>query len=179
MGCILSNESEGAVVFEAGGGGRYRGIPMIPGWDWVAMSTMAVILKFEIKRDCCGDISTSIEPLINTVIGQNIAGAGYTLAAVFLPVVTQGKQRGLPMDMDSAGCKVLAKAMCIFQKDLHGPPIPQETLFLKAAMKIKVNSWNFFNPIKVDGYERLYGQLAQAGLCIYKTALLLYIYDPI
>merc|ERR1719450_1991983 len=65
--------------------------------------------------------------------------------------------------MEVAGWRtVLAKAMCIFQKDLHTPPIPQETLFLKAAMNIKVNHWSF-DAIRVEGYEGLYDQLGQAG----------------
>ena len=165
MGCICSNESEGAVVFEAYSRGRHRGIPVIPSWNGVEVSTIAVLLRFEMRRGCCGDISTSIELLLNTITGQNLAGAGYKLVAVFLPIVTTGKQnqRGLPMDMDSAGCQVLAKAMCIFQKDLNGVSYPQETLFLKAPIKIKTNNWNFSNPVKVEGYQRLYDQMAQAG----------------
>merc|ERR1712179_543319 len=52
--------------------------------------------------------------------------------------------------------------MCIFQKDNHGPPQPQQTLFLKAPMTIKVNHWSS-SAIEVKGYEGLYSQLAQAG----------------
>merc|ERR1712038_1340504 len=104
-----------------------------------------------------------MEPLLNTIIAQNIAGAGYNLAAVFLPVVSQGKQRGQPMDMQRSGfMTVIAKAMCIFQMDLHSNPLPQETIFLKAAMNIKTVPFSF-DAIRVEGYEGLYDQLGQAG----------------
>ena len=166
MGCC--NSTEGAVISDGSSqpagqqNVQSRVIPTIPGWDGVAVATMPVAVQFEMKGGW-GSITTSIEPLLNTIMAQNIAGAGYNLAAVFLPVISQGKQRGQPMDMERAGfMTVLAKAMCIFQMDLHYSPIPQETLFLKAAMNIKVKHFSF-NAISVEGYEGLYDQLGQAG----------------
>ena len=135
MGCCSS--SEGAVISEGSSqpaGQQYirsTGIPQIPGWDGVGVATLPVGVQFEMKGGW-GSVTTSIEPLFNTILAQNIAGAGYNLAAVFLPVISQGKQRGQPMDMQVAGWRTcLAKAMCIFQMDLHYAQTPQETLFLK------------------------------------------------
>ena len=177
MGCC--NSTEGAVISEgssepAAGQQNVRstGIPTIPGWDGVGVATVPVAVQFEMKGGW-GSITTSIEPLLNTIMAQNIAGAGYNLAAVFLPVISQGKQKGQPMDMEAAGWRtVLAKAMCIFQMDLHYSPMPQETLFLKAAMNIKVKHFSF-DAISVEGYEGLYNQLGQAGK--YQITILLYI----
>ena len=175
MGCCSS--SEGAVISEGSSqpaGQQYirsTGIPQIPGWDGVGVATLPVGVQFEMKGGW-GSVTTSIEPLFNTILAQNIAGAGYNLAAVFLPVISQGKQRGQPMDMQVAGWRTcLAKAMCIFQKDLHGPGLAQETLFLQAPMAIKVNMWSS-SAIEVEGYQGLYGQLAQAGWYTNVTQLL-------
>ena len=181
MGCCSS--SEGAVISQGSsqpaGQQCYTtvrcgtaGIPQIPGWDGVGVATLPVSVQFEMKGGW-GSIKTSIEPLFNTILAQNIAGAGYSLAGVFLPVITQGKERGQPMDMQAAGWRTcLAKAMCIFQMDLHYGPIPQETLFLKAEMKIKVKNFSF-DAIRVEGYEGLYDQLSQAGTYITQVSMLL------
>ena len=173
MGCCSS--SEGAVISAGGSqpaGQQSTGIPTIPGWDGVGVATMPVAVEFEMKGGW-GSINCSMEPLLNTIMAQNVAGAGYNLAAVFLPVVSQGKQKGQPMDMQAKGWRtVLAKAMCIFQMDLHYSAIPQETLFLKAQMTIKVKNFSF-DAIRVEGYEGLYDQLGQAGTCITQTSILL------
>lgn len=180
MGCINSTTTEGAVISEGAGGSsqpvsqqnpQSTVIPTIPGWDGVAIATMPVQIEFEMKGRW-GGISTTMEPLLNTIMAQNIAGAGYKLAAVFLPVVSQGEHKGQPMDMKPAGWgTVLAKAMCIFQKDLHGPDLPQETLFLKAAMSINIRRWTS-SAIEVEGYQGLYSQLGQAGWHNCMTAIL-------
>ena len=162
MGCVQS--TEGVVLTEGQLNERSQGpsIPPIPCWDGVAISTMPVQVKFEMKGGW-GSISTSIEPLLNTIMAENVAGAGYNLAAVFLPIISQGKQKGQPMEIEPVGWRtVKASSMCIFQKDNHGPPPPQQTLFLKAPMTIKVNHWSS-SAIEVKGYEGLYSQLAQAG----------------
>ena len=176
MGCCSS--SEGTVIQEGecppagqantGSSGQGNVVPPIPGWDGVAVATMPIAVEFEMKGGW-GSVSASMEPLLNTIIAQNVAGAGYKLTAVFLPVVSQGKQKGEPMDMQRAGFRtIIAKAMCIFQMDLHSNPLPQETIFLKAAMNIKTVPFSF-DAIRVEGYEGLYDQLGQAGLYINKV----------
>merc|ERR1712179_411553 len=110
-----------------------------------------------------GGVTASMEPHFNTIMAQNTAGDGYTLAAVFLPVITQGKQKGQPMELEPSGWRtVTAKAMCIFKKDLHTPTVPQETLLLNAPMNIRTKPFSM-DGIQVEGYEGLYGQLVQAG----------------
>ena len=181
MGCVQST-TEGAVISKGDGNPQpvsqqqlqSTGVPAIPGWDGVAISTMPVQIEFEMKGNW-GGISASMEPLLNTIMAQNIAGAGHKLAAVFLPVVSQGKQKGQPMDMKPAGWRtVVAKAMCIFQKDLHGPDLSQETLFLQATMAIKINMWSS-SAIEVEGYQGLYGQLGQAGWYTNVTTMFSYL----
>ena len=126
------------------------------------MAAMPVQVSFEMKGGW-GSITASMEPLLNAIMAQNTAGDGYNLAAVFLPVVTQGKQRGQPMECEPSGWRsVTAKAMCIFQKDLHTPTVPQETLLLNTAMKIRTKHFSM-DAIQIEGYEGLYGQLVQAG----------------
>merc|ERR1712226_364379 len=126
------------------------------------MAAMPVQVSFEVKGGW-GSITASMEPLLNAIMAQNTAGDGYNLAAVFLPVVTQGKQRGQPMECEPSGWRsVTAKAMCIFQKDLHTPTVPQETLLLNAAMKMRTKHFSM-DAIQIEGYEGLYGQLVQAG----------------
>ena len=162
MGCASSTEgrvlSEGEHVQNVSS----TGIPPVPGWSGANISTLPMQVRFEMKGGW-GSISSNIEPLLNAIVAQNVAGEGYRLVAVFLPVISQGKERGQPMDMKPAGFRtVLAGAMCIFQKDLSLPPTPQETLFVRAPMKIKVNNWSF-NAIEVKGYEDLYAQLGNIG----------------
>ena len=172
MGCAQS--TEGVVLTKGQLNERSRGpsIPPIPDWDSVAVSTMPVQVKFKMKTGW-PTRSASIEPLLNTIMAQNVAGAGYNLAAVFLPILSQGDQSGQPLEIEEPkwGRTVNAGSMCIFQKDNHGPPQPQQTLFLKAPMTIKLNHWNS-SAIEVKGYEGLYSQLAQAGSYKYHTVSL-------
>ena len=181
MGCAQS--TEGVVISKGDGnppaGGNEQlqstlynfNVPAIPGWDGFAIATLPMTVEFEMKGTW-GGIKTSMEPLLNTIMAQNIAGTGHKLAAVFLPVLTQGKHKGQPMDLEHAGWNgYKAKAMCIFQKDLHGPGLSQETLFLQAPMEVKVKMWSS-SAIEVEGYEGLYGQLAQAGWYTNVTQLL-------
>merc|ERR1712096_584850 len=141
------------------------GVPVIPGWDGVAVSTLPVQVEFEMRGHwTLGGLSTSVELLLNSIIAQNIAGAGYTLAAVFLPVMSQGKQKGQPLDMKPVGLRtLLARAMCIFQKDQHVENLQVETLFLRANMEVKVNMWSS-SAVEVEGYQGLYTALGQAGV---------------
>ena len=173
MGCVQSTEGQvlskepGQAESGPSGGVQLMStddIPQIPGWDGVAMATMPVKVSFEMKGGW-GSVTASMEPLFNAIMAQNTAGDGYTLTAVFLPVTTQGKQRGQPMEQEPTGLTtVTARAMCIFQKDLHIPTAPQETLLLNAPMKIKTKPFSM-DPtyLQVEGYEGLYGQLVQAG----------------
>ena len=179
MGCAQS--TEGVVISKGDGNPQpvieqvleSAGVPAIPGWDGVAIATLPMTIEFEMKSTWGSSmVKASMEPLLNTIMAQNIAGTGHKLAAVFLPVVSQGKQKGEPMDFKQAGWgKREAKAMCIFQKDLHGPGLAQETLFLQAPMAVKVNMWSS-STIEVEGYQGLYGQLAQAGWYTNVTQLL-------
>lgn len=172
MGCV---ESKGGVVHgpgEGGSGGSGPGpaqggmaisIPTIPGWDGVPMSTMPIQVEFLMKGSW-GSIKTSMDPLTNTIIAPNTAGAGYKFAAVFLPVNhVEGKKKGQPLDGAPSGfMSFKGRAMCIFQKDHHNPDGPLETLFLKAPMTVTA-VMSFTSPTEVSGYQGLYSQLGQAG----------------
>ena len=117
-----------------------------------------VLVAFEIKVGW-GSIDSNIEPLNNAIVAQNVAGDGYRLVAVFLPVFIEGKHKGKPVDMKRYE---YFRAMCIFQKGSSMPPTLQETLFVQAPMKIKVNNWSL-NAVEVKGYEELYAQLGNIG----------------
>ena len=166
MGCTSSTEGRVLSEGEHVQNGSTTGIPSVPGWSGANISTLPMQVQFEMKGGW-GSIDSNIEPLINAIQAQNVAGDGYRLVAVFLPVFVEGKYRGKPIDMKASGTNclsrcILAGAMCIFQKDLSIPPTPQETLFIEAPMKIKVNNWSS-NAIEVKGYEELYAQLGNIG----------------
>ena len=163
MGCIHSTEGvvhssqPGAPSFTPG---NVINIPAIPGWDGVALSTQNVCVEIELTSTWSGT-ETSFGILTNTIMAQ--ARAGYRLSAVFLPVFTDGKQKGQPVDGKAVGLRTfMGRAMCIFQKDLHYQEVPQETMFLKAPMTLKAVMMSS-SPIEVGGYQGLYGQLQHAG----------------
>ena len=165
MGCVQSTEGQ-VLSNEPGQPGAVptmsTAIPQIPGWNGVGMSVMPVLVAFEMKGGW-GELTASMEPFLNAIMAQNTAGQGYSLAAVFLPVITQGKQKGQPMEMEPSGWRtVTAKAMCIFQKNSHAPMAPLETLLLQSTMKQKYKHFSF-DAIQIEGYEGLYSQLSQAG----------------
>ena len=165
MGCVQSTEGQ-VLSNEPGQPGTAptmsTAIPQIPGWNGVGMSVMPVLVAFEMKGGW-GELTASMEPFLNAIMAQNTAGQGYSLAAVFLPVITQGKQKGQPMEMEPSGWRtVTAKAMCIFQKNSQAPMAPLETLLLQSTMKQKYKHFSF-DAIQIEGYEGLYSQLTQAG----------------
>ena len=167
MGCSSSTEgraySEGEHVQNVSS----TDIPSVPGWSGDNITTLPMHIRLEMNEGW-KSTKSNIEPLINATVAQNVAGEGYRLVAVFLPVIQQWKARGRPMDMDRAGLRtMLAGAMCIFQKDLSMPPTPQETLFEQASMQIKVDNLSNTvvrtDAIEVEGYEDLHAQLGNIG----------------
>jgi len=161
MGCaqstdgqVLSNE-----MGQAGAGQTMSmGVPSVPGWNGIPNAIMHIRVSFEIKGGW-SELSASMDPLLNAIMAQNTAGQGYSLAAVFLPVVTQGQ----PMEMERKGWRTItAYCMCIFQKNANAPMAPLETLLLKSTMKQKTRQFSI-DAIQIEGYEGLYGQLGQAG----------------
>ena len=156
MGCVQSQEDPSpnkAVI----------NVPVIPGWDGVPMATMSVQAEIELKGTW-GGINASMDPLMNSIVAANTAGAGFKLAAAFLPVHGQGKQKGMPLDGFQSGWNSFTgRVMCIYQRDLRDPVVPLETMFLQAPITIHANLFNFSNPLEVTGYQGMYGQLGQAG----------------
>ena len=165
MGCAQSTEGQ-VLSNEPGQAGAGQtmsmGVPSIPGWNGTPNAIMPIRVSFEMKGGW-GELSASMDPLLNAIMAQNTAGEGFSLAAVFLPVVTQGKQRGQPMEMEPKGWRTItAFCMCIFQKNANAPMAPLETLLLKSTMKQKYRHFSM-DAIQIEGYEGLYGQLGQAG----------------
>ena len=158
MGCASSTEGRVLSEGEHVQNGSTTAIPPVPGWNGAKISTLPMQVQFEIKVGW-GSIDSNIEPLSKAIVAQNVAGDGYRLVAVFLPVFIEGKHKGKPVDMKRYE---YFRAMCIFQKDLSMPPTPQETLFVQAPMKIKVNNWSL-NAVEVKGYEELYAKLGNIG----------------
>ena len=170
MGCI--NSTEGVIHSQADGAFQPSpnnqmsiiSVPVIPGWDGVAISTIPTHVEFTIQTNWNGTES-SMQTLNNTIMAQNTAGAGYKLAAVFLPINTHDqKKKGQPLDGKPIGFRtILGRAMCIFQKDLHDPKVPLETLFLQAPLTVSQSATWSSEQVQVSGYQGLYGQLGQAG----------------
>ena len=165
MGCVQSTEGQ-VLSTEPGQAGAIQtvsnAVPSIPGWNGVPTSVMPVHVAFEMKGGW-GELTASMDPLTNAIMAQNTAGQGYSLAAVFLPVITQGKQKGQPVEMEPLGWRSInAKCMCIFQKNAHAPMVPLETLLLQSTMKQKYKPFSG-NAVEIEGYEELYAQLGQAG----------------
>ena len=140
-------------------------VPNIPGWNGIPIAIMPVHVSFEMKMSM-RKLTASTDAIMainNAIMAQNTAGDGYSLAAVFLPVVTQGKQRGEPVEAERTGRRtVTVKCMCIFQKNAHTPIAPLETLLLQSTMTQKYRPYTS-NALQVEGYEGLYGQLTEAG----------------
>ena len=128
---------------------------------------MPVQVTFEMKRTW-RDEPISMDPLLNAIMAQNTAGLGFSLAAVFMPTLTEGPEpgdRGKVMEAEWKGCccgTIEAKAMCIFKKKSEAQMTPVETLMLTSTMgqKYKASSINI---IPVEGYEELYSLLSEAG----------------
>ena len=137
-------------------------VPNIPGWNGIPIAIMPVHVSFEMKMSL-RKLTASMDPLNNAIMAQNTAGEGYSIAAVFLPVVTQGEQKGEPVEAERTGWRdVTAKCMCIFQKNAHTPIAPLETLLLQSTMTQKYRPYTK-NALQVEGYEGLYSQLTEAG----------------
>jgi len=140
--------------------GNVINIPVIPGWDGVGLTTHNVVVEIELTSTWSGT-RTSFETLTHAIIAQ--AKAGYRLSAVFLPVFTDGKQKGQPVDGRPSGLFTFTgKAMCIFQNDHHIQNGSQATMFLQAPMTITAVMMSS-SPLEVSGYQGLYGQLQHAG----------------
>jgi len=76
-----------------------------------------------------------MQPVATAITAENIAGAGYKLAAVFFPIIQAGKDRGDPVEFRLEGLTTrIAKAMCLFQAD--PPEAPIETLFDQAQVSM-------------------------------------------
>jgi len=163
MGCI--NSSEGVVHSSEPGAqnfipGNAIHIPVIPGWDGIALTTQNVVVEIELTATWSGT-RTSFDTLTHVIMAQ--AGAGYRLSAVFLPVFADGKFKGQPLDGRASGFRTFTgRAMCIFQNDRQHQNIAQESMFLQAPMTITAVFMSS-SPLEVSGYQGLYGQLQNAG----------------
>lgn len=180
MGCLLSTESQdrsngpeqGKVVNSTTGDTAAvetisTSIPSIPGWNGIPTIVMPVQVTFEMKRTW-RDEPISMDPLLNAINAQNTAGQGFSLAAVFMPALTEGPEpgdRGKAMEVEWKGCccgSIESKAMCIFQKISEAQMAPIETLMLSSSMREKYKP-SSINIVPVEGYEQLYSQLSEAG----------------
>ena len=136
-------------------------IPVVPGWDGVPLHTQNVVVELELTLTWTGT-KTSFSTLSNTIIAQ--AAYGYKLSGVFLPVFTEGKQKGQPVDARPVGLRTfMGRAMCIFQTERLFPNVPKDTMFLEAPMTISTVMMSS-SPEQVSGYQGLYGQLQHAGM---------------
>ena len=165
MGCVHSTEG---VVHSSQPGAptpnftpsNVINIPVIPGWDGIALSTQNLVVEIELTSTWTGT-KTSFETLTHVITAQ--ARAGYKLSAVFLPVFTDGKLKGQPLDGRAVGLiTFMGRAMCIFQNVRHHQNVPQESMFLQAPMTITAVMMSS-SPLEVSGYQGLYGQLQHAG----------------
>ena len=180
MGCLLSTESQNLsngpeegkdVQSTIGDSGAVEiissSIPSIPGWNGIPTIVMPVQVTFETKRTW-RDEPISMDPLLNAIKAQNTAGQGFSLAAVFMPALTEGREpgdRGKVMEAEWKGCccgTIESKAMCIFQKQSKVQMAHLDTLMLSSTMREKYKP-SSINNIPVEGYEELYSQLAEAG----------------
>ena len=160
MGCCQSKEDTSLSSSQT-----VINVPVIPGWDGVPMATMSVQAEIKLKGTW-GGYKASTDPLMNGIVADNTAGAGFKLAAVFLPVHQEGKEKGKPLELDGRGAgwnSYTVRVMCIYQRDLRDPVVPLETMFLQAPITIQANLFNYSNPLEVTGYQGMYGQLGQAG----------------
>ena len=141
-------------------------VPNIPGWNGIPIAIMPIHVSFEMEMRSRRKLTASMDPLNNAIMAQNTAGEGYSLAAVFLPVITHGGRgtgKGEPIEAERTGRRtVTAKCMCIFQKNTHNPIAPLETLLLQSTMKQKYRPYTG-DAHQVEGYEGLYSQLTEAG----------------
>ena len=138
-------------------------VPNIPGWDGIPIAIMPLHVSIEMKMESRRKLTASMDPLFNEIMAKNTAGEGYSLAAVFLPVMTQGKRIGEPVEAKRNGRRTAtAKCMCIYQKNAHAPVAPLETLLLQSTMTQKYRPYTK-NALQVEGYEELYSQLTEAG----------------
>ena len=180
MGCLLSKESQDvsngpdqgkdklSTIGDSGAEETFSSsIPSIPGWNEIPTVVMPVQVTFEMKRTW-RDEPISMDPLLNAIKAQNTSGQGFSLAAVFMPALTQGPEpgdQGKVMEVEWKGCcsgTIEAKAMCIFQKRSEAQMVPVETLVLASTMSQKYKP-SSINIIPVEGYEGLYSQLSEAG----------------
>ena len=65
-------------------------VPNIPGWNGIPIAIMPIHVSFEMEMRSRRKLTASMDPLNNAIMAQNTAGEGYSLAAVFLPVITHG-----------------------------------------------------------------------------------------
>jgi len=165
MGCAQSTEgvihsSEPGSVPPNLSPANVISIPVVPGWDGVALHTQNVVVEIDLTTTWTGT-RTSFTTLTSTITSQ--AAAGYKLSAVFLPVFTDGKQKGQPVDAKPVGLRTFrGRAVCIFQTERQFPTNPKDTMFLEAPMTISTVLMSS-SPEQVSGYHGLYGQLQHAG----------------
>eukprot|EP00092_Neocalanus_flemingeri_P024825 GFUD01026920.1.p1 GENE.GFUD01026920.1~~GFUD01026920.1.p1 ORF type:complete len:384 (+),score=99.22 GFUD01026920.1:49-1152(+) len=176
MGCMQSTEgvvhdqgggastSQGAVGGAASGSQVGISVPAVPGWDGRTISTLPMSVEIIIKIGWNG-VDSSMDLVNSTIHAQNTAGAGYRLAAVFLPLDNHNKKRrGKPVDYKAVGFGTIStRVMCIFQADRQGAGQTLETMFLQAPMTVRQSATWSLEDMKVEGCEQLYGQLGQAG----------------
>jgi len=165
MGCAQSTEgvihsSEPGAAAPIFAPSNVINIPVIPGWDGVPLSTQNVVVEIELTATW-GGTKSSFEVLTHAITAQ--ASAGYKLSAVFLPVFTDGKQKGQPVDGRAVGFRsFLGRAMCIFQNDRNYLNLSKDTMFLQAPMTITAVMMSSTMQ-EVSGYQGLYGQLQHSG----------------
>ena len=183
MGCLLSTENQDVSNGPEQGKDKHStigdsgavetissSIPSIPGWNGIPTVVVPVQVTFEMKRTW-KDEPISMDPLLNAIKAQNTAGLGFSLAAVFMPALTEGHEpgdRGKVMEVEWGSgercCSgtIEAKAMCIFQKPCEAQMAPVETLMFTSTMRQKYKP-SSINIIPIEGYEELYSQLSEAG----------------
>ena len=164
MGSNISNEVR--PLFD-----RPEVIPTIPDWDGNPMSIISVPVKIEAKISSDGSIATNINSILNTIIAENTAGAGYRLVSIFLPYwpgsysqkIWAGYSTCWPQPIeydygDNWFTPKYIKAMCIFQKDpfffLGKTHMYFSTVQMKLTQACQQQS---------EGHEKIYNQLVGAG----------------
>ena len=146
-------------------------IPTIPDWDGYPTSIISVPVKIEAKTSFGDSVVTNIDSVLNAIIAENTAGAGYRLVSIFLPYwpgrYGYNTYWRHPMEWDYDDNWFIPKyinAMCIFQKDRFFSLGKLDMYFSKVQMKLTQSDPQSGPNSRLEGgHEKIYNQLVGAG----------------
>ena len=161
MGSNISNEAEADTP---------EVIQTIPDWNGNAMSIISVPVKIEAKisfggwfMNINGSTVTNIDSILNAIIADNTAGAGYRLVSIFIPY-WPGKYgndihwpQPIEWDYGDNWCiPKYIKAMCIFQKDPFLSLGKLHMYFSTVQMKLTQSDPQIYNQLVGAGQYNYY-----------------------